>query len=190
MERLKTSDIILLLLYSPDRLNLRGNREIRGITRLIKLLFLIQSELKSIGSNFEEFDYQPYKMGPFSGDVYSNLEFLESFEVPLIRSGSEGKKDGKLNLDEMRILESMNVGGQDDINVDLDADKTYSLTKEGKAVAEYLWTKTLSDSERTVFKEVANKFVKLSLNDLLRYVYEKYPKFTVNSQIKNSLYRH
>src|SRR3989344_6285597 len=74
---LEKSDMILLLLYGRGAKG-HFSEPIQGITRLMKLLFLLEKEA---GIN-DGFSFVPYKMGPFSSEVYPELEFLRNFPLP------------------------------------------------------------------------------------------------------------
>lgn len=59
--------VLLLLLYQNEQ------EPIEGITRLQKLIFLIQEE---IGELEKSFQFEPYDYGPFSQDLYTEVDEL------------------------------------------------------------------------------------------------------------------
>lgn len=69
------SDILLLLLYAPGRSG-KVNEPIRGVTRLQKELFLAQKALKDEGVKYK-YAFRPYNLGPFSKDLYRDIEWLK-----------------------------------------------------------------------------------------------------------------
>ena len=82
MKRLKnTKDLIMLLLYSSGESD-KDNEPISGQTRLMKMIFLFGKELKKQFLKDEELneavfpEFQAYDYGPFSRQVYADLEWL------------------------------------------------------------------------------------------------------------------
>src|SRR5262245_61588211 len=79
---LDSEDFILLLLEANERL--LGKAAISGITRLEKLLFLLQNETDFEGiARF--FVFEPHNFGPFSKEVYEAVDLLEGFELIQVR---------------------------------------------------------------------------------------------------------
>jgi uncharacterized protein YwgA len=68
--------LLLLLIYLGDETSMGG---LGGITRIQKLLFLLESE-EHIRPNGEGFKFEPYKAGPYSPRIYDDLEFLENLD--------------------------------------------------------------------------------------------------------------
>lgn len=68
------SDLLLVLLYAPGRTGRLGE-PIDGITRLQKLMFLLQNEksLPRLLTDAKQYMYSPYKMGPYSADLRKAL---------------------------------------------------------------------------------------------------------------------
>ncbi|MFC7070625.1 DUF4065 domain-containing protein [Halobaculum lipolyticum] len=68
----RRTDVVLLLFGYQS--------EIHGVTRLQKLLFLIEQETEFFQQYGEAvaFEFAPYKMGPFSEHVYEEIEFLDA----------------------------------------------------------------------------------------------------------------
>ncbi len=50
---------------------------LNGITRLQKLLFLLERE-EGLTRSGADFAFTPYKAGPYSSAIYDDLEFLEN----------------------------------------------------------------------------------------------------------------
>src|SRR2546425_1962281 len=73
------TNLILALLYAPDGSG-RESAPILGVTRLEKLLFLLTKEagLLTNADNEERFSFIPHKFGPFSSEVYDEVDFLEA----------------------------------------------------------------------------------------------------------------
>src|SRR5438309_1531287 len=80
--QLDREDVILLLLEANERL--LGKKWFSGITRMEKLLFLVEKETEFEGiARF--FPFQPHNFGPFSKEVYEAIDFLESCDLIEIR---------------------------------------------------------------------------------------------------------
>lgn len=75
-ERLIGSDLILLLLVAPTHHAQAVNR-INGITRLEKLLFLIEQEWDYESYVDERFNFIAYNYGPYSKEVYETVDILK-----------------------------------------------------------------------------------------------------------------
>src|SRR5687768_17242060 len=69
---LKDSDLLLLLLAAPGPTG--HGSAVAGVTRLMKLLFLAGQEAGF--THGENFEFEPYRYGPFSRDVYGRLRSL------------------------------------------------------------------------------------------------------------------
>lgn len=168
-------DIILLLLDSHQRVH--GQRAFNGITRLEKLIFLLIKE-KALAKADELFGFKAYKFGPFSKDVYEATEFLHGLrfidigERPLISFSATTEED--LLTDETSGDELASVTARE---------KIYSLTDDGKTIAEKLrgiWQQELP-SDLAKIDDVVQRFASLSLNQIIRYVYRRFPDMAANS---------
>ncbi len=93
---MKKSDLILLLLNEDNK------HPISGITRFEKLVFLIQKEVLDKSDNIKiKFDFGPDRFGPFSMQVYDELDFLKS--VGMIKD--EDRKKFEITDKGVRFLE-------------------------------------------------------------------------------------
>lgn len=184
-QRTSKSDLILLLLHSRGPSG-KKNEPIYGITRLMKLLFLLYEE----GSFRGLFDFQAYKMGPFSSEVYPELEFLQSFpmpENPLVNTRADSKDASTFNPEELKLVDDMVIFGEEDYLVAAsENNKEFSLSSIGEKVADQLWNE-INPSIKEEIERIKKQYGGLTLKDLLRYIYEKYPNMTVKSEIKDQL---
>lgn len=82
-QKIKKSDLILLLLYFDNK------KTIDGITKMEKLVFVTQKEVLDKWKEIEssKFDFGPDRFGPLSTEVYDELDFLKSVQMV----GEEGK---------------------------------------------------------------------------------------------------
>ena len=179
-------------------LNLLIDGPIIGITRLQKLLFLVEQEGKIVLNA----DFEPYRFGPFSKKVQDDIDFL--INMGYIESSCE-----KFSLNQKKRIEDVyNMSAKDllshpisnsettlddDVPADFIEEDTnkepimkkdnvvYRLTEKGK---EYL--RKFPNQVNSVQK-IRGKYKNMSLTDLLSYVYSHYPNFTTESEIKDKI---
>ena len=117
------------------------------VTVAMKSAFLLQQEA---GLNLG-YDFIPYKYGPFSKEVYEDIEELEK---NLLVERVKPKKD--LEMTEIRLIEEFKD-----------------------------WTEKIIDSLPEDIKEIVKAYIekygKMELNELLDYVYAKYPEYALTS---------
>lgn len=140
---------------------------IEGVTKLQKLLFLIEQETEFFQAYQEDiaFEFAPYKMGPFSEYVYEEIEFLLS-----------------LNAIESEPLDR---AISNDNNATL-AEKRFSITPKGQKIASEL-EKQLEAKYRQELRTVVDTYNRMGLTKLLEYVYREYPSFAAESEILDEL---
>lgn len=129
---------------------------IKGKTRFMKLLFLWRFDLGHRTGNF--FKFKPYNFGPYSEDVEQDLKELQ--DDNLVHQESVPYNEGDHGEDRFE----------------------YSLTPEGDKISQEL-LKDLSSDERETLEKLKT-FDEMSLDQLLEYVYRKYPRFITGSTIK------
>ena len=120
------------------------------VTVAMKSAFLLQHEA---GLNLG-YDFRPYKYGPFSKEVYEDLEKLEK---NLLVERVKPKKD--MEMIEIRLTEEFKDWIEKIIN-------------------------SLPENVKDTVKAYAEKYGKMDLNELLDYVYAKYPGYAVKSKRK------
>jgi len=118
------------------------------VTVAMKSAFLLQQEA---GLNLG-YEFIPYKYGPFSREVYEDIEELEK---NLLVERVKPKKD--IEMTEIRLIEEFKD-----------------------------WTEKIIDSLpkdiKEIVKEYIEKYGKMELNELLDYVYAKYPEYAAKSK--------
>jgi uncharacterized protein YwgA len=186
-----------------------------GITRIQKLLYLLESEEK-IRPSGEGFKFEAYKAGPYSSRIYDDLEVLENLGY-IRRLGPSGapevgtddlttenlggsaaaeasapeKAEVDLTFDQLMGPEDVMAPEPDEIAPTADSyeETRYILTDTGKKRVEEL----LRDNRLKPFvdgiRKVKSRFSKYSLNDLLYYVYTRHPEMTTESEIKEKVLR-
>jgi uncharacterized protein YwgA len=88
-----TRSELLLLLLDVDK-----DQPIQGRTRLAKLLFLIQKEIvetAKLGPEGEKFDFSADRYGPFSDEIFDEIEFLSDIHF-ITRTGEEDAETFKI----------------------------------------------------------------------------------------------
>ena len=120
------------------------------VTVAMKSAFLLQQEA---GLNLG-YEFIPYKYGPFSKEVYKDIEELEK---NLLVERVKPKKD--IEIIEIRLIEEFRD-----------------------------WTEKIIDSLPENIKETVKTYIekygKMELNELLDYIYAKYPEHAVKSKRK------
>lgn len=176
IKRLKSSELLLLLLYVDDSTSIKGN------TRFQKLIFIFEKELLSqyqfnkLGdsANLFSFGFEAYKFGPYSKSFYSHMNFFISF-------GMVEKEE--VNIDNDFYLENTYIKDSDLNENEGMVNVQYTITQRGKKyVSEVLWDQ-LNQQQCEVLCSLKQQFNKMPLKDILYYVYSKYPDMTIKSEI-------
>jgi uncharacterized protein YwgA len=193
LPKISNRDLVLLLM-GTDVPGSEG--EIGGITRLQKLLFLLEREegLAPTGSGFE---FTAYKAGPYSATLYDDLEFLENLgllqsEVAAEATDAEAAEVDLLDIEEL-LGESSSSTGAEAVDrfaaADAYEERRFSLSEKGLARVKTLLDKDELQPVVEGIRKVKSRFGSHSLNDLLYYVYTKYPEMAVESEIKDKVLR-
>jgi hypothetical protein len=173
---------LLALLYAGGQ-----DTKIEGITRLEKLLFLLKQEKGFLANVNPENDFKffPFRMGPWTNEVYDEVDFLESLGLLSKETDAKSTPADTASLDELfdnMMLEKY----QKNVSSNDKGTEIFKLTKEGKEKALVIWNR-LTVSEKNGIIDLMQKFNKINLRQLLRYVYQKYPQYATESEIKDSL---
>lgn len=182
------ADLLLALLYAGESAaDLQSAAQIVGITRLAKLLFLLKIEGKFLNNVAVENDFHfvPFRMGPWTHEVYDEVDFLESLGLLKKEGHDERSPADAAHDDELFSELVLDKYQKEAINVD-DEVEVFSLTNEGKRKAVAIWNR-LSDEEKKCLISIKMRFNRMNLRQLLRYIYKKYPTYTTESEIKNYL---
>ena len=178
---LDREDIVLLLLEAYERLF--GKTSLGGITRLEKLIYLLQKEtdFQKIGDLYH---FVPHNFGPFSKEIYGAVEFLDG--CGLIDTRERIYSSRYANRGEAQLLEEVDEGDSSEVSVGDDVgatEKVFSLTSDGRKVAGKLREaigKAFSASLGQL-DALTLRYGSLPLNQLIRYVYRRYPETTGKS---------
>ena len=146
---MKGSDLLALVFY------LSGGR-IRGLTRLHKIVFLLQEEF-----GLEGYEYTPSKYGPWSRGLGENVEKLA--------------KEGLIKVEEFKdLVYSFMQENPAKLLVASD-----SLLKHGREIFERIYAEN-----RLLALEMRRRvmsYSRIPITYLLAYVYKKYPSYALNS---------
>jgi hypothetical protein len=167
-----------------------------GITRLQKYLFLIERE-GNLNLKGDEYDFQPYKAGPYSSKLYDDLELLENLgyirsEVTAEATEEEAAEIEKLNFEDLMGDGSDQSGDElyDGFGAhDACEERRFILTETGRKQIEEMLIKEDYKPIIDAILKIKSRFGHYSLSDLLYYVYTKYPDMTMESEIKEKVLR-
>jgi uncharacterized protein YwgA len=163
-----------------------------GITRLQKLLFLLEQEEK-LTPTANGFAFTAYKAGPYSSKVYDDLEFLENLglvqsEVTAETTEPEAAEVDLLEFDQLMGPED-GLSHDDMPAADAYEERKYLITAKGREKIEQVLDSGTYQPVVDGIRKIKSKYGNHSLNDLLYYVYTKYPEMTVESEIKDKVLR-
>jgi len=142
----------LALMYAND------GEPIEGRTRLQKMVFLMQQELEQRGQSGTigtEYDFIPYDYGPFSKELYDDLdamidqEFVDDTEEPL-RSGK------------VKYIYEIEGDGEDLVDSEKET-----------------WED--ADAIMQLAQEIKEDYNDMLLSELIEYVYSEYPDYAERS---------
>jgi len=178
-------DLLMILLYARGHTG-EQCQPIQGRTRLMKMVFIFKEELLGkINKNHEITDdalptFEPYDYGPFSAQVYSDLEFLIDMDFVEFRNIGEDPAypeefheykhwtDGSDSDDEMRIQE-------------------FFLSDLGRDFVTEELLESFSPDQLHLIDEFKSRCTGTPLRSLLRYVYTKYDNYTTKSTIRDEI---
>lgn len=167
-------DLLLLMLSAGEAGSVDENR-INGITRLVKLLYLVKEETDVFQHvDSDPLKYEAYHYGPFSREVYESIELLE--QTGLV------KEERFLDGSSIDLLEDIEVTGSVDTG-DEYLERRFHLSEKGVAVSRLLAQKHPEAFE--AIDRIKQTYGRLSLSALIRYVYVTYPESAKKSLIAN-----
>lgn len=172
---LETDDAIVLVLGAPGGSDRQGYLE--GVTRLEKLVFLLERETPVRDWLTEKADFRSHRFGPFSSKIYQAADTLAAAEM--IHDSAQSADTVEDRWEAVNVL-------IDDEDVDPYTTRTFELTERGTRYYGALLRELPPGAEQTLatFKE---RFGRLPLRHLVRYVYERYPQFTDKSEIRDQI---
>jgi uncharacterized protein YwgA len=173
---LERDDILLLLLLAMAE----GSRHrVASITRIEKLMFLLQNETAFSGKMHEKFPFKPWKFGPFSKEIYEDLDLLASLGLVDIEERELANYVEYTEQDKLMGSELMGSELGEPV-----VEKIFSLTDRGKKVAEKLRT-LVSEKDWQEIASLKRRFESVPLSRLIQYVYHRYPETTEKSVLEH-----
>jgi hypothetical protein len=172
---LETDDAIVLLLGAPGKTEQSAGR-MEGITRLEKLLFLLETETPARSWLLEDAGFSSHNFGPFSAKVYKELETLVA--AGLVEDSaalSDSAED---------TWEALHIIGEE--TPDPYATRNLQLSEKGRRYYQALLKELPSEAEEAI-GQLKRRFGSIPLRRLIRYVYEQYPEFTDKSVIREDV---
>jgi uncharacterized protein YwgA len=151
---LDPTSLLVLLLYSPGATG-RPNEPIKGKTRMQKLMFLTLQDRAVKPEVKEEMKYFAHKAGPFSPDLWDNLEFLRLAKV----------------VDDYGYLEERDENLQE-----------FKLSEKGMRLVEQL-RKEVDPKLLTFLQQLKTEYNNMPLRELLKYVYARFPEYAIYSKV-------
>lgn len=168
-------ELMVLLLHASNR---SGQTAVRGITRLQKLLFVIEQQLAS-KSSFYSFNY-----GPFNEEVNDAARALE---VAGFIKSDESETTGPPSFREMMSSVSRRAAPSEGGATVVE----FALSPKGHEAAERLRQSSPAYEQLFSFVEsVRQEWDTPNVKDLLARVYEAYPAYTDKSVIREEVELH
>jgi hypothetical protein len=176
--QIDSEDILLLIFDAYHRLFDKAS--FNGVTRLEKLVFLLGAE-GGVPEVDTLFAFRPYKFGPYSKTLYESAEFLQSLD--LVRAEekpyysyftAEEAEEFDRDIDPEREVEAPPPDG---------FERLFFLTETGCIVAQKLrtiWAQEYPSYLREI-DGIVGKYGNLPLNQIIRYVYRRFPKMAEKS---------
>jgi uncharacterized protein YwgA len=167
--------VVLMLGADPGPRERRG--ELRGITRLEKLIFLLEKETDAPSFMTEDPAFEAYNFGPFSRKVYQAIDTLSA--AGLIEDSVELSRSNDDQIEASKAL------GQEVISAPYST-RDLTLTDLGKEYYDAL----LSELPKSLIDQAARlrqRFAGWSLRDLISYVYRNYNSYTEKSLIRDEI---
>ncbi|RKR74751.1 hypothetical protein [Frondihabitans australicus] len=176
---IEIDDAIVLLLGAGVEPG--GKARIQGVTRLEKLIFLLEKETHSRDWLDEDAGFVAYNFGPFSRKVYDAVETLAAAGIV--------KDSAKFAPDDMDTWEEREVLGKaPDQNYPYTT-RDFELTERGWRYFAALENEMKPDALKEL-KSFKSRFATLPLRQLVRYVYQRYEEFTTKSLIREEILGH
>ena len=172
-------DAIVLLLGAPSQSPQLAGR-MQGVTRLEKLIFLLERETRLGNALTEDAEFTPYNFGPFSAKVYQAVDTLTA--AGLLTDSATPAETPADSWERFAAIED----DQDAPPEDPYATRDFALTERGKRYYDALISQLPPKTDQEVGKFKA-RFASLPLRQLVRYVYQRYPDYTERSLIRDEV---
>ncbi len=187
--KLNAADYLLFLLDADER------APINGAIRLMKMMFLFNQEIMPAisqkgGSVGELPRFFAYDFGPFSKDIYEQIEFFENLKF--LKTSQVDAVEHTDEFDDWEtiygedVLDSTLKDGYRRLNIDYKSIK-YEITERGDKYVQTKISPELSDEIKDLLTNFKRKINTITTQQLLFYVYSRYENFTTASKIKEKV---
>lgn len=153
--RLSRLDILLMLLEKASHGEKRGC--IRGKTRLQKLLFLVQQEVKNRGYKIK-YAFRPYLYGPYSRGLYTDVEWLKINDLVEVKTTFDEK-------------------------IGLITD--FAITEKGKKKLINVMDSNIYETITQTVKTVIEKYNQMNVAELVEFVHGEFPDYYLSQREKS-----
>jgi len=185
---LKNGDILLLFLYVDNGVPIIGR------TRLQKMAYVFEQELKkkfgfdkSATENKNlSFNFEAYNYGPFSKEVFDLMEFFVNIEAVTVNYSIKDIEEAVDSIDD-QIISNDDMQGMVEDDESQPGDPIYKITDKGVRFVSEKLLGMLNTEQLKAITDLKVAFNRYSLNQILKYVYSKYPDMTKNSLIKDAV---
>jgi hypothetical protein len=171
----EVDDAVVLLLGAPSRSPALRDR-IEGVTRLEKLVFLLDRETEAGRLLTEHPDFVAHNFGPFSAKVYQAVETLEAAGLITDSAALSPTGEDSWELDQI-------IGEEPATSY---TTRDFELTDLGRQYYSAL-VRELPPGTESAVAELKEQFGGLPLRQLIRYVYRRYPELTDKSLIRDEI---
>jgi uncharacterized protein len=177
--QLDREDVVLLIFEANERLFRKET--FNGVTRLEKVLFLLLKETSFEGIG-DFYQFTAHNFGPFSKEVYEAVDFLSSCGLISVREKSYPSYYAGAGEASLRNEIDASSEADEDQPV-MATEKLFSLTDDGRKVAGIMREAVTRRRPQDIAEldRIMVRYANLPLNQLIRYVYGRYPKMTENS---------
>lgn len=183
--KLSGPDYLLLLLY------INNKEPIKGAVRLTKMMFLFNMQiapaLKKKGLDSEKLpDFIAYNYGPFSKDLYEQIDFFSGIDFICVRDLSETEEMS--HVDNIVEKEFIDECYEDEEETKSENNyREYSITDTGSGYVEQNILTQITEQQLGLLGQYKQKITEMTLKQLLNYVYTRYPEYADKSLIKDEV---
>lgn len=187
--KLNAADYLLFLLDADER------APINGAIRLMKMMFLFNQEIMPAisqkGASIGELPkFIAYDFGPFSKDIYEQIEFFENLKF--LKTSQVDAIEHTDEFDDWETIYGEDVldvtlkDGYRRLNIDYKSIK-YEITERGDKYVQTKISPELSNEIKDLLTNFKRKINSITTQQLLFYVYSRYENFTTASKIKEKV---
>jgi len=179
--RIKGKDILLLLLYVPGREG-RVCEPIPGRTMLQKMIFLFVKELlpkfrrDTPISDADMPQFEAWRFGPFSRDVFDDVEFMVNIGFITVSSQLAASEPEETESDVWQ-------GTVGDLEEGQGSTEIFRLSDTGIRYVTERLLDVFSENQIQALSRLKSNCLSAGLKSVLRYVYRRYPEAAAKSEI-------